>query len=183
MLKSFTTATFLGLGYFFSPTTQAGAEESKADSTRHAVCILSPETESMTHGIVAFTQESITAPCQIAGHIKNMKANSVSGLFVTEYGDYILGKKTLGPVYSPRPLLKSEDRPPERTKIGDVGHVKADHRGIGYVAIKNSDINLFGKESIMGRGIALNDGEKEDAELLASGVIGFSSSFKTISPQ
>lgn len=51
------------------------------------------------------------------------------------------------------------------------------------MAIRNKNVKLFGDESILGRGIALHQGERDDTPLLASGVVGLSKDFKTIAPQ
>lgn len=89
MFKAIVGFAVSGLGYMCNSAQTANAQEDKADSTRCAITVLNAETDQMTHGLVAFKQENITAPTEVIAHIKNLNADKSFGLFVTNYGDYI----------------------------------------------------------------------------------------------
>ena len=102
MLKSFTAFALSSFGYFYTPSLCTNAEESKVDTSRNAISILTPETDAMVHGMVSFSQQNIASDCEIVAHIKNLKPNSTAGTYITNFGDFTGGKNTLGGTFDPR---------------------------------------------------------------------------------
>ena len=143
--------------------------------------------------MVSFTQKDFSSPTRIIANIKNLNPNSLHGLHIHKYGDLTEGCKTAGPHFNP----KNVDHGGAFDKIrhvGDLGNIKTDEKGNGFLTQENDYVTLFGDESIFGRSVVVHAGEDDlgrggnegsrktgnSGSRLACGVIGKSDSFKSI---
>ena len=178
---------------------RANAEEaSPATSSltkRSAVCILFPEKNSGTTGLVSFHQESFKDRTKIVANVSGLKPNSLHGIHIHEWGDLTQGCISAGPHFNPFNKKHGGPFSPER-HVGDLGNLRTDERGNAYLAMEDSLITLFGDESVIGRSVVVHEGEDDlgrtehpespktgnSGPRLACGVIGLADRFKNLPP-
>jgi Cu-Zn family superoxide dismutase len=142
-------------------------------------------------GLVSFQQDSIDQPTRISATVQGLPPNSKHGFHIHEFGDLTEGCKSAGSHYNP--LGKTHGGPnTEERHVGDLGNIKSDASGVGYVALTDRQITLFGENSVVGRSCVVHAGEDDlgqggtpdskttgnSGARVACGVIGLASSFK-----
>ena len=58
------------------------AADNPTNFSRHAICILYPESSSNVKGIVSFNQESVNRPTQVVCSVKGLRPNALHGIHV-----------------------------------------------------------------------------------------------------
>ncbi len=106
------------------------------------------------------------------------------------------GCVTAGPHYNP--FNKTHGGPRDEVRhVGDLGNLKTNEKGHGYLAISDKLITLFGKNSVVGRAVVVHSkqddlgrgGDEESKKTgnagkrVACGVIGLSDKFKNLAPE
>jgi len=188
LFKSFLLSGALSLLYPFS---------SKSDSlptSRYAICILYPSSSHPSFkGLVSFQQDSPLTPTRIVVSAINLKPNSLHGFHIHEFGDLSEGCTSAGPHYNPKNKQHGGPLDEER-HIGDLGNIKTDERGNGYLAINDKGIGLFGEESVIGRSCVVHEGQDDlgrgdfsdskttghSGARIACGIIGLAKEFKNM---
>uniref|UniRef100_K9K2G1 Superoxide dismutase [Cu-Zn] n=1 Tax=Cryptocaryon irritans TaxID=153251 RepID=K9K2G1_9CILI len=172
------------------------SSESQVSAARHAICILYPSSlDSNVQGLVSFSQQNISSPTQIVATIKGLNPNQLHGFHIHEFGDLTKGCDTAGPHYNPYNKKQGGPLDSER-HVGDLGNIKSDGQGNGYLAISDNLIKLFGENSVLGRSCVVHRDEDDlgrggqadsmttghAGPRVACGTIGLSSSFKNLAP-
>lgn len=156
-------------------------------TTRNAICILYPNNGSKVMGLVSFQQENLASNTKIVASIKNLNPNSVHGLLIHSQGDLTEGVETLGKPYKPYKLKEKTNEDFYRF-TGDMGNVKTNEKGEGYLAFTHPYIKLFGEGSIYGRSCVVyqepNNSQTglNSSERLAAGIVGVTEEFKNFVP-
>lgn len=167
-----------------------------AQTSKSAICILFPHNSSGVSGLISFHQKAFTSETHIIANVSNLSPNSLHGFHIHKYGDLTNGCITAGPHYNPRNKTHGGPSDEER-HVGDLGNIKTDEKGFGYLAVTDSLVSLFGEESVVGRSCVVHGGTDDlgrggDQESqrtgnagsrLACGVIGLSDRFKNLPPQ
>lgn len=159
----------------------------EAPTTRNAICILYPNRGSRVMGLISFQQENISTDTKIVASIKNLNPNSVHGLLIHSQGDLTEGVTTLGQPYNPFDLRGKNNEDFYRF-TGDMGNLKTNEKGEGYLAYTHPYIKLFGEGSVYGRScVVYSDANNSqtglnDSDKLAAGVIGVCEEFKNFVP-
>lgn len=108
----------------------------KLDVARYALCILFPDNNSGVNGLVSFSQEHINSRTKIAAVVRGLKPNTLHGIHIHEFGDLTNGCTTAGPHFNP--FQKTHGGPLEKQRhVGDLGNIKTDERGNGYLALED----------------------------------------------
>eukprot|EP01017_Pseudomicrothorax_dubius_P018588 TRINITY_DN2054_c0_g1_i1.p1 TRINITY_DN2054_c0_g1~~TRINITY_DN2054_c0_g1_i1.p1 ORF type:complete len:194 (+),score=20.62 TRINITY_DN2054_c0_g1_i1:26-607(+) len=161
--------------------------------TRHALCILYPDSGSNVSGLVSFTQDNITTPCTIVAHVKGLVPNSKHGFHIHEFGDLTQGCVSAGSHYNPFNRKHGGPNDTER-HVGDLGNLVTDDKGVAHLSIKDTQIKLFGDTTVVGRSCVVHADEDDlgrgihpdstttghSGARIACGVIALSNAFKTI---
>ena len=169
-------------------TSNFSIDPEESASTRNAICLLYPTTESQTFGIVSFQQESLSEPTKIVASIKNLNPNSVHGLLIHQKGDLTEGVKSLGEPYNPYQIQDGQNNADFYRFTGDLGNLKTNEKGEGYMAITHPYVKLFGEATIFGRSCVVYSGENSsqtglnNSQELAGGIIGHTDVFKSFPP-
>ena len=185
--SALTCASFTAAPLFHSDTVSAEKEEK---ISRSAICIMIPCNNSGVKGLVSFHQKKFTDPIQIVANISGLNPNSSHGIHIHQYGDLTQGCATSGPRFEP--LNQNE----EEKHIGDLGRVKTNERGNGYLATEDYFYSLYGDNSILGRSVVVHGTEDDLGQAqseenqkslnlkgqLACGVIGWAEKFKNLPP-
>lgn len=144
---------------------------------------------------MAFSQGSITEPTKIAATVKGLKPDRNHGIHIHEFGDLTQGCHTAGGHYNPTGK-KHGDLEDSESHAGDLGNIRADSKGVGFLCVKTYKVTLFGEHSVVGRSVVVHAGEDDlgrggneeslktgnSGERLACGVIALASEFKSIAP-
>ena len=124
---------------------------------------------------------------------RGLKPNSLHGFHIHEFGDLTEGCKTAGGHYNPKG--KSHGGPLDTERhVGDLGNLKTDERGNTFLALNDTQIKLFGEESVVGRSCVVHEdtddlgrGGFPDSKTtghagarVACGIIGLTNEFKNI---
>ena len=84
----------------------------------------------------------------------------------------------------------------EERHVGDLGNIKTNEEGVGYLALSDKLITLFGENSILGRSVVIHAKEDDlgrgvdeeskktgnSGKRLACGAIGLCDEFKNLPP-
>lgn len=193
MLKAFFAASLGTLA--FTTRSRANNADSKPSTTRNAITILYPDGGSNVTGLVSFTQDTPTSKTNIIASVRGLKANSLHGFHIHQYGDLTEGCKTAGPHFNPHGKDHGGPNDTER-HVGDLGNLKSDSKGNAYLAVSDGLISLFGENSVVGRSVVvhadpddLGKGNFPDSKTtghagarIACGVIALCETFKNIPP-
>jgi Cu-Zn family superoxide dismutase len=195
-MKALATCLLASTGITYGLSTKSSkTTDDNLSTTRNAICILYPDNDSGVHGLVSFQQQNVTAPCNIIAHVRGLKPNSLHGFHIHEFGDLTEGCKSAGGHFNP--WGKTHGGPLDKERhIGDLGNLKSDDLGVGYVATTDHLIKLFGDQSVIGRSVVVHADEDDvgrgnypDSKTtghagarLACGTIGLSANFKNLSP-
>ena len=120
--------------------------------------------------------------------VKNLNPNSVHGLLIHTKGDLTEGVKSLGEPYNPYTSVGTDQQADFYRFTGDLGNIKTNEKGEGYIAITHPYIKLFGEFNIYGRSCAIYSGENSPQNgfnstgALAAGIIGTTDVFKSFPP-
>ena len=166
-----------------------------SSQARSALCILYPDNNSGVNGLVSFHQENYSAETKIVANVRGLNPNSLHGIHVHEFGDLTQGCTSAGAHFNPANLTHGGPRD-EIRHYGDLGNVKTDEKGNGYLAMTDKLITLFGDNSVVGRSVVVHareddlgrGGNEESMKTgnagarLACGVIGLAKSFKNLPP-
>ena len=196
MLKAIFLGGAASFSVYQSFNKRVGATDDNLSTTRNAICILYPDNNSGVHGIVSFQQQNVTSAVQIIANVRGLKPNSLHGFHVHEFGDLSEGCKTAGPHYNP--YGKSHGGPLDRERhVGDLGNLKTDEKGNGYLAVTDPLIKLFGENSVLGRSMVVHESEDDlgrgnhndskttghSGARVACGVIALAEQFKNLKPE
>lgn len=195
-MKALATSLLASTGIALTMTSKSSkTTDENLSTTRNAICILYPDNDSGVHGLVSFQQQNVVSPCNIIAHVRGLKPNSLHGFHIHEFGDLTEGCKSAGPHFNP--YGKSHGGPLDKERhIGDLGNLKTDDLGVGYLATTDPYIKLFGDQSVIGRSVVVHADEDDlgrgsypdskttghSGARLACGTIGLSATFKNLSP-
>ncbi|KAM3139275.1 hypothetical protein pb186bvf_008685 [Paramecium bursaria] len=174
---------------------KVSSQEVELNQPRNAICILYPDNGSKVNGIVSFQQDRINAPTKIVAVVRNLNPNSLHGIHIHKYGDLTNGCATAGPHYNP--FNQQHGGLIDKVRhVGDLGNLKTDERGAGYLAIEDQLIQLHGEFSVIGRSVVIHAGQDDlgrgghpdslttgnSGARVACGVIGYAEQFKNLQP-
>lgn len=181
------TTAFFGLKNLKGEEKCDFSSPEESPTTRNAICIMYPNKNSRVMGLVSFQQENISKDTKIVASIKNLNPNSVHGLLIHTQGDLTEGVSTLGNPYNPLNLNGQSNEEFYRF-TGDMGNVKTNEKGEGYLAYTHPYIKLFGEGNVYGRScVVYKDANNSqtglnDSEKLAAGIVGVCEEFKNFVP-
>uniref|UniRef100_D2Y3W7 Superoxide dismutase [Cu-Zn] n=2 Tax=nasuta subgroup TaxID=32307 RepID=D2Y3W7_DROAB len=124
-----------------------------------AVCVINGDAK----GTVFFEQESSGTPVKVTGEVTGL-AQGLHGFHVHEFGDNTNGCMSSGPHFNPHKKEHGAPTDGER-HLGDLGNITASGDGPTAVDITDSQITLFGENSIIGRTVVVH----ADADDLGKG--------------
>jgi len=111
--------------------------------------IKDPEEEAMFGGSINFSQEPY-GKMQIWGSIWGVKAGS-HPFHVHEFGDLREGCASTGMHWDPTGVMGTDQLP-----LGDLDNVIADKNGDANVEMRDTDLQLWGDDSIVGRALVIH---------------------------
>ncbi|KAI8520433.1 PREDICTED: superoxide dismutase [Cu-Zn]-like [Branchiostoma belcheri] len=122
-----------------------------------AVCVLVGET---VKGTVTFTQASSDSPVEVTGTISNLKPPGKHGFHIHEFGDTTNGCTSAGGHFNP--AKKNHGGPQDEERhVGDLGNVEVGEDGEANIKITDSQLQLTGPNSIIGRAVVVHAGEDD----------------------
>ena len=132
-----------------SQTVSMSSQQEKLTVTRNAICYLFPKDEKApVQGVVSFSQESYGSRTKLAAVVRGLKPNSLHGIHIHEFGDF----QVQGSIYNPFSRRHGSPQDKER-KVGDLGNIKTDERGNGYLAFEDTQIQLHGDNTYISKNI------------------------------
>lgn len=129
--------------------------------------------------MVSFSQDNVTSPTKIVFSVVGLNPNCHHPIKIHEFGDLTNGCATTGNEYN---LLKEKSNDKNENSLGVLS---ADILGNAYVCFKDSNIQLYGENSILGRSVVIHADPRvadKDETSLACGIIGRAKEFKTVPP-
>ena len=184
--SSLTAASVLSMKQFSASVT---TEESTKAVSKSAICVMVPLNKSGVKGLVSFHQKHFSASVQVVANMVGMNPNSSYALDIHEFGDLTNTPDSVGQPFTP--ASDSVDKPTGQRGNGNLGSLKTNERGNGYLASEEEHFSLFGDQSIVGRAVSLQprreEGEEEEKgqsqePRVACGVIGLTDKFKSLPP-
>ncbi|XP_070545468.1 superoxide dismutase [Cu-Zn]-like [Ptychodera flava] len=132
--------------------------------TRYASCIVMPNKNyegPQVTGEIKFSQkfgyqriEEVVVEVEMSGFDPSTKLH---GFHIHQYGDLSNGCQSTGGHYNP--FNKNHGAPTDVERhVGDLGNVAVDSAGKVSTVIKDSQITLGGKYSILGRAVVVHEG-------------------------
>ena len=123
-------------------------------------------------GTFTFVQRRYTANTEISGSATGLTANQKHGLQIHEGKDPTVP----GEIYDPFARKHGGPWSQER-KVGDLGNVKADEKGVGTFKVSEPYVKLSGPFSVIGRTLAIHEkpddeGLGRDEESVRTGNVG-----------
>lgn len=137
-------------------------------------CIYNDKTRKLI-GYVIFDQPNSKSETTITATLEDMTPG-LHGFHIHQGGDLREGCKSLGGHYNP--FNKTHGGPKSKIRhVGDLGNIKIGKNGKGYYKIKDKQIKLYGKYSIIGRSVVVHSKEDDlglggDEESLITGNAG-----------
>uniref|UniRef100_C3ZM91 Superoxide dismutase [Cu-Zn] n=1 Tax=Branchiostoma floridae TaxID=7739 RepID=C3ZM91_BRAFL len=122
-----------------------------------AVCVLVGET---VKGTVTFTQASSDSPVEVTGTISNLTPPGKHGFHIHEFGDTTNGCTSAGSHFNPAKKNHGGPQDAER-HVGDLGNVEVGDDGVATINITDSQLQLTGPNSIVGRAVVVHAGEDD----------------------
>ncbi|KAL8617883.1 Superoxide dismutase [Cu-Zn] [Nucella lapillus] len=138
-----------------------------------AVCVLIGGNNSGVTGTLTFTQ--VDNQTTVTGEVKGLEKGE-HGFHIHEFGDGTNGCLSAGSHFNP--AGKTHGGPTDTVRhAGDLGNIAAGDNGIAKVNITDSQIPLFGANSIVGRSLVVHQkaddlGKGGDDESLKTGNAG-----------
>ena len=127
---------------------------------KKAICILNPDGNSSTRGIVEIGQIQVGRPVHILGKFTGLDKNSKHGFHIHQWGNLTQGCVTAGPHFNP--FNKSHGGPNDDERhIGDLGNIESDIDGNATYELIDNKISLFGVNSIIGRSLVVHKNEDD----------------------
>ncbi|XP_017470220.1 PREDICTED: superoxide dismutase [Cu-Zn] isoform X2 [Rhagoletis zephyria] len=115
-----------------------------------AVCVINGDAK----GTVFFEQQDANSPVKVTGEVLGLSKGQ-HGFHVHEFGDNTNGCTSAGPHFNP--AGKEHGAPTDENRhLGDLGNIEAPGNGPTKVEITDSQITLFGPNSIVGRTIVVH---------------------------
>lgn len=118
--------------------------------------------DGVCQGYVLFKQEDAKSPCYITGRITNLSLSSLHGFHIHQSGDLREGCESLCAHFNPfgtKHGAPSDSR--KNRHVGDLGNIRSNKNGIAIIKIEDNIVNLFGKNSILGRSVIIHEGEDD----------------------
>jgi superoxide dismutase, Cu-Zn family len=127
-----------------------------------ATCILGPggkpcsgeEPTTVASGLVTLEQEAPGGPIRITYEVSGLTPGA-HGFHVHEFADFSNGCASAGPHYNPHGKTHGGPEDEER-HVGDLGNIVADESGSAKGVIVDSQIQLSGEFTVVGRSIMLH---------------------------
>ncbi|XP_078618367.1 superoxide dismutase [Cu-Zn]-like [Branchiostoma floridae x Branchiostoma japonicum] len=108
----------------------------------------------MVTGTIHFSQECPTCRVDVRGEVRGL-SKGLHGFHVHQSGDMTSGCTSMGSHYNP--FRMTHGGPTDTVRhVGDLGNIVAGADGIAKVDIKDKQISLSGKYSILGRGLIVH---------------------------
>ncbi|EJD50680.1 Cu/Zn superoxide dismutase [Auricularia subglabra TFB-10046 SS5] len=152
VIGALAAALLLSFWYFSSPS-GTPAPEAEAARVTKAVAVL----KGKVAGTVTLSQPQATAPVQVSGQLKGLKAGALRGFHVHQFGDISDGCAGAGAHFNP--FGRNHGAPNDKDRhVGDLGNVLVSEDGTVDLKIEDSQLTLNGPYSILGRAIVVHDG-------------------------
>merc|ERR1711998_633757 len=127
-----------------APADTDGGAKNTAE-TVYATCIMNPDGDSTTSGVVKLVQEP-GQMTKITAEIKNLTPGE-HGFHIHQFGNLIEGCKTAGPHYNPHG--KTHGGPNSEIRhVGDLGNVEANAEGVAHYELEDHQVMLHGEFSV-----------------------------------
>ncbi|KAG8525812.1 uncharacterized protein KY384_000572 [Bacidia gigantensis] len=113
--------------------------------------------DSNVKGTVTFEQASESAPTSITFDITGHDASAKRGMHVHQFGDNTNGCTSAGPHFNP--FSKEHGAPDDSVRhVGDLGNFETDAQGNAKGTVTDSQVKLYGNNSVLGRTIVVHAG-------------------------
>jgi Cu-Zn family superoxide dismutase len=131
----------------------AAQQREPKDAPKKAICVLTPTKNSKVSGVVTFTLKNDAI--EITGEINGLTPG-LHGFHVHEFGDMNSPDGTAtGGHFNPEKEKHGGPHDADR-HVGDLGNIEADGGGKVTLQITDKLIQLYGKHSIIGRGLIVH---------------------------
>lgn len=134
-----------------------------------ATAVIHPTNGNNTSGTVVFTQTD--NGIRVQADISGLQANSMHGFHIHQYGDCRAEDGTsAGGHFNPEDMPHGGPDDLQR-HIGDLGNLESNSEGNATSEFVDSNLQLSGENTILGRGVVLHAGE-DDLESQPTGAAG-----------
>jgi len=123
-----------------------------------AIAVLAANELNIT-GHVLFTEDRRKKETIITVHFENVPGGK-HGFHIHTLGDLRAGCDSLCAHYNPHNQPHG-GRDSEKRHVGDLGNVEPNQNGVVHKVMRDKQIKLRGKYSVVGRSIVLHDGEDD----------------------
>lgn len=127
---------------------------------KKAICILNPDGESSTRGLVEIGQIQANRPVHIRGKFTGLIPESKHGFHIHQWGNLSQGCTTAGPHFNPH-FKKHGGPDDEERHVGDLGNIISDKEGNATYELVDSQITLYGINSVIGRSLVVHKSEDD----------------------
>ena len=116
---------------------------------------MAPVGGSKVSGTVYFISED--GKVRVQGTISGLKPNAEHAFHVHQYGDLTDMQKgmSVGDHYNPTHEPHG-DRTAQQRHVGDLGNIRTDAEGVAKIDLQDTEIQLEGPHSILGRGLVVH---------------------------
>ncbi|XP_078618364.1 uncharacterized protein LOC144885971 isoform X2 [Branchiostoma floridae x Branchiostoma japonicum] len=128
----------------------------------HVVCNLTfiIPSRATLHIMLSTVYQSSDSPVEVTGTISNLTPPGKHGFHIHEFGDTTNGCTSAGSHFNPAKKNHGGPQDAER-HVGDLGNVEVGDDGVATIKITDSQLQLTGPNSIVGRAVVVHAGEDD----------------------
>ena len=124
-------------------------------------CVLQPESGSSgVSGTLVLSQLTEDTATTISGEIRGLTPGK-HGMSIHVYGDLSRGAASCGPIFNPFGASQHGFPTDETRFAGSLGNVLADNDGKATVEVSDSQVQLLGPHSVVGRSLVIHASEDD----------------------
>lgn len=163
------TATLLASGCVQSQEQNASMDDVPESMIDQAVAVIHPTEGNELEGTVTFTQTDDGVRVQAT--VSGLNSQALHGFHIHQYGDCRASDGTSAAGhYNPMDMPHGSPTDDER-HVGDLGNLPTNEEGVADIDYTDTEIELNGVNSIIGRGVIVHAGQ-DDLETQPTGAAG-----------
>ena len=162
-------ATLFASGCVQSQEQNASMDDEPEMMIDQAVAVIHPTEGNEIEGMVTFTQTDDGV--RVEATVSGLNSQALHGFHIHQYGDCRASDGTsAGGHYNPMDMPHGSPTDEER-HVGDLGNLPTNEDGVAEIDYTDTEIELNGTNSIIGRGIIVHAGQ-DDLETQPTGAAG-----------